>query len=88
MTTTSAPAAPRDASRMGVRAGAVHSVALAAACYVSYWLTTYALSQLHSLSAADNKLGGLWAVVATVFDTAPAITTTSLSASPEASPLS
>jgi uncharacterized membrane protein YccC len=30
-------------------------------------LTTHALSQLHSLSAADDKLGGLWAVVATVF---------------------
>jgi len=67
MTTTSAPAAGRDPPRMDLRAGAVHSVALAATCYVSYWLTTYALSQLHSLSAADNKLGGLWAVVATVF---------------------
>ena len=67
MTTTSASAAGRDPPRMDLRAGAVHSVALAATCYVSYWLTTYALSQLHSLSAADNKLGGLWAVVATVF---------------------
>jgi uncharacterized membrane protein YccC len=52
---------------MDLRAGAVHSVALSVACYVSYWLTTHALSQLHSLSAADDKLGGLWAVVATVF---------------------
>jgi len=63
----SAPAATRDAPRTEIRAGAIHSVALAAACYVSYWLTTHILSQLHSVSAADDKLGGLWAVVATVF---------------------
>ncbi|HEY2438094.1 MAG TPA: FUSC family protein [Solirubrobacteraceae bacterium] len=67
MTTTSAPAATREAPRTDVRTGAVHSLALAAACYVSYWLTTDILSQLHSLSATDDKLGGLWAVVATVF---------------------
>ena len=64
---TSAPVATRDARRTDLRATAVHSVALAAACYVSYWLTTDVLSQLHSLSAADDKLGGLWAVIATVF---------------------
>jgi uncharacterized membrane protein YccC len=52
---------------MDLRAGVVHSVALAAACYVSYVLTAHVLSQLHSLSSADDKLGGLWAVVATVF---------------------
>ena len=64
---TSAPAATREGPRTHLREGAVHSVALAAACYVSYWLTTHILSQLHSVSAADDKLGGLWAVVATVF---------------------
>ena len=63
----SAPAATREAPRTDARAGAVHSVALAAACYASYWLTTDILSELHSLSATDDKLGGLWAVVATVF---------------------
>jgi hypothetical protein len=67
VTTTSAPAATREAPRRDIRAGAVHSVALATACYVSYWLTTDILSRLHSLSATDDKLGGLWAVVATVF---------------------
>lgn len=67
MTTASAPAATRDAPRTDIRAGVGHSVALAAACYVSYWLTTHILSQLHSLSTADDKLGALWAVVATLF---------------------
>ena len=67
MTMTSAPAATRDASRTDLHDGAVHSIALAAACYVSYWLTVHVLSRLHSLTAADDKLGGLWAVVATVF---------------------
>jgi uncharacterized membrane protein YccC len=67
MTTASAPAATRDARRADLRAGAIHGVALAAACYVSYWLTAHALSQVHSLSSADDKLGGAWAVIATVF---------------------
>lgn len=66
-TTTSAPAATRGAQRTDLRAGVLHSFALAAACYVSYLLTTNVLSQLHSLSASDDKLGGLWAVVATLF---------------------
>jgi hypothetical protein len=67
MTSASAPAATRGARRADLRAGAVHGVALAAACYVSYWLTAHVLSQVHSLSSADDKLGGAWAVIATVF---------------------
>jgi len=67
VTTTSAPAAAREAPRSRVAAGALYSFALAAACYVSYWVTTHVLNQVHSVSSADDQLGGLWAVVATVF---------------------
>jgi len=56
-----------DGRRTELRDGAVHGLALAAACYVSYWLTAHVLSRLHSLSAADDKLGALWAVIATIF---------------------
>ena len=40
---------------------------LAIACLLSYWLVTYLLARLHSVSSADDLLGGLWAVIATVF---------------------
>jgi uncharacterized membrane protein YccC len=65
--TTSAPAAGREARPAGARTSALYSFALAAACYVSYWLATHVLGQLHSLSSADDLLGGMWAVIATVF---------------------
>jgi uncharacterized membrane protein YccC len=37
------------------------------ACLVSYWFTTSVLSSIHSVSAADDVLGGMWAVIATIF---------------------
>jgi len=40
---------------------------LAVACLISYWLTTRVLSLVYSVSTADDALGGLWAVIATVF---------------------
>lgn len=45
----------------------LHSLALAVACLVTYWLTVHGLARVHSVSAADDVLGGLWAVIATVF---------------------
>jgi uncharacterized membrane protein YccC len=50
-----------------VRAVAADSVLLGVACLISYWLTTRVLSLAYSVSAADDALGGMWAVVATVF---------------------
>jgi|SRR5579862_304750 len=50
-----------------VRQAAHHSVALAVACFVSYWMITQVLARIHSLSRPDNYLGGMWAVIATVF---------------------
>jgi uncharacterized membrane protein YccC len=33
----------------------------------TYWLTVHGLSRIHSVSAPDDLLGGIWAVIATVF---------------------
>ncbi len=41
--------------------------ALAIACLVSYALITHLLSQVYFVSQDDGLLGGMWAVVATVF---------------------
>ena len=40
---------------------------LAAACLLAFWLVTGLLSQVVFLSRADSLLGGMWAVIATVF---------------------
>ena len=40
---------------------------LGVAYLISYWLTTRVLSLVYSVSAADDALGGMWAVLATVF---------------------
>lgn len=49
------------------RPAILHSLALAIACLVTYWLTVHGLGRIHSVSAADDALGGIWAVIATVF---------------------
>jgi hypothetical protein len=54
-------------SRAEVRAAAADSVLLAVACLISYWLTTRVLTLVYSVSKDDDALGGMWAVVATVF---------------------
>jgi uncharacterized membrane protein YccC len=56
-----------DVKSQGIAIAARHSVALAIASAVSYLLTTHGLSRVHSLSPADDLLGGMWAVIATVF---------------------
>jgi uncharacterized membrane protein YccC len=40
---------------------------LAAACMITYWLTSSVLTRVYSISRADDLLGTLWAVVATIF---------------------
>jgi hypothetical protein len=40
---------------------------LSAACLLAYWLVTGPRSHVYSLSKADDVVGGLWAVIATVF---------------------
>jgi uncharacterized membrane protein YgaE (UPF0421/DUF939 family) len=49
-----------------VRAAAADSCLLAVSCLITYWLATTILA-LAPVSKADNVLGGMWAVIATVF---------------------
>jgi uncharacterized membrane protein YccC len=49
------------------RLAIAHSLALAIACLITYWLTVHGLARIHSVSGADDVLGGVWAVIATVF---------------------
>jgi uncharacterized membrane protein YccC len=48
-------------------AAVVECVILAVACLITYWLATSALSRVYSLSRDDDLLGGMWAVIATIF---------------------
>lgn len=50
-----------------VRNGVVECVALAVACLITYWLCTSLLARVHSVSRDDDLLGGMWAVLATIF---------------------
>jgi len=45
----------------------VECVVLAVACLVTYWLATHLLSRVHSVGQDDDLLGGMWAVLATIF---------------------
>jgi uncharacterized membrane protein YccC len=50
-----------------IRAAAAGSFLLAVSCLISYWVTAKILTIAYSVSAADDALGGMWAVIATVF---------------------
>jgi uncharacterized membrane protein YccC len=50
-----------------IRAATWGSCLLAVACLLTYWLTTAVLTLAYSAPRADDELGGLWAVLATVF---------------------
>jgi uncharacterized membrane protein YccC len=45
----------------------VECTLLAIACLITYLLATSLLSHLYSVSKADDLLGGMWAVIATIF---------------------
>jgi hypothetical protein len=49
------------------RTAVVECVVLAAACLLTYWLATSALSHVYSAGRDDDLLGGMWAVLATIF---------------------
>jgi uncharacterized membrane protein YccC len=49
------------------RTAIVECVVLAVACLITYWLVTSLLSRAYSLSRDDDLLGGMWAVIATIF---------------------
>src|SRR5580698_10567972 len=45
----------------------LHGIALSILCVISYWLITHLLAHVFPVSRDDDLLGGMWAVVATVF---------------------
>ena len=53
---------PREA-----RTAVVECAVLAVACLISYWLARNLLSRVYSVSRDDDLLGGMWAVLATIF---------------------
>jgi uncharacterized membrane protein YccC len=50
-----------------VRPAIEEGVVLGLACYASFLVATQVLSRVHSVSAIDDQVGGLWAVIATIF---------------------
>jgi uncharacterized membrane protein YccC len=54
-------------SRLQVGTAVVECVVLAVACLITYWLATHLLSRVHSVGRDDDLLGGMWAVIATIF---------------------
>ena len=71
--TVAQPAPERSMRQTGgrswpqARTAVVECVVLAVACLITYWLVTSALSRVYSLSRDDDLLGGMWAVLATIF---------------------
>lgn len=57
----------RYLDRAEARVAVLDCGVLALACLVTYLVATTVLSHLYFLSRADSLLGGLWAVIATVF---------------------
>ena len=57
----------RRPSWEGVRVAVLDCGVLSAACLLAYWLVIGPRSHVYSLSKADDIVGGLWAVIATVF---------------------
>jgi multisubunit Na+/H+ antiporter MnhB subunit len=57
----------RRVSGPQARSAIVECVLLAVACLVTFWLVRNALSRVYSLSRDDDLLGGMWAVLATIF---------------------
>jgi uncharacterized membrane protein YgaE (UPF0421/DUF939 family) len=45
----------------------IRATIVAISCVVSYWLITHILANTYSISRDDDLLGGMWAVVATIF---------------------
>src|ERR1700735_4139256 len=71
MTSTSSPGRHRIAVALPpwtqLRRAVADGVVVGLSCLLTYWLATTILAHVYSPSAADDELGGLWAVIATVF---------------------
>jgi hypothetical protein len=71
---TRRPRTPGRSARPGgrlswpqARTDAVECVVLAVACLITYSLSTHLLSRVYSAGQDDDLLGGMWAVIATIF---------------------
>jgi hypothetical protein len=49
------------------RTAVVECAFLAGACLIAFWLANDLLSRVHSVGRDDDLLGGMWAVLATIF---------------------
>jgi uncharacterized membrane protein YccC len=49
------------------RVAVLQSAILALACLLTYWLVDSVVARVYSISHADDLLGALWAVIATIF---------------------
>jgi len=52
---------------LGMPHAIFHAFMLSILCAISYWSITYLLARAMSVSRNDDLLGGMWAVVATIF---------------------
>jgi hypothetical protein len=55
------------ATRQTFATAAGHSIGLALSSLTTYLLITHVLAPIHSISHASDLLGGMWAVIATLF---------------------
>ena len=53
--------------RADAQVAVLDAVVLALACLATYWLTAHLVPRAHPVSRADDLIGALWAVIATVF---------------------
>lgn len=51
----------------GLKAPALHAVILSISCLITYELITQLLRRIYFISRNDDLLGGMWAVIATIF---------------------
>src|ERR1700728_4166325 len=58
-----------DVARGSIQTGdaVLHGLALSIWCVISFELITHLLAHIYSISRDDDLLGGMWAVVATIF---------------------
>ena len=57
----------RRPGRAGIGEAVLHSTALALACLATFWLAGTILTHLYVVPRPDHLLGGMWAVIATIF---------------------
>jgi hypothetical protein len=57
----------KSVAHFDVRNTVFRAVMLAISCVISFWLVTHILVNVYSVSRDDDLLGGMWAVVATIF---------------------